>query len=107
MESFFDLMEMKLFRVNDAGHGFILGRTLSLIFNECHYALDDFIATEKNIDLAMKHGVHYPLGPMEWFRMIGPIPVIRLLESLYLKTGDKRYIPSKGLTESFQSHFQG
>jgi len=102
MESFFHLIGMKLFRVENPGHGFTLGRTLSMIINEGFFALDDYLATEKNIDLAMKYGVNYPLGPMEWYQMIGPKPVYQLLESLHLTTGDKRYIPASGLKEAFE-----
>lgn len=103
MESFFHLMGMKLFRVKNPGHGFTLGRTLSMIINEGFFALDDYLATEKNIDLAMKYGVNYPLGPMEWYQMIGPKPVYWLLEGLHLTTGDKRYIPASGLKKAFNS----
>ena len=102
MESFFHLMGMKLFRVESCGHGFTLGRTLSMIINESFFALDDYLATEKNIDLAMKYGVNYPLGPIEWYQKIGPKPIYLLLEGLHLSTGDKRYIPAKGLKEAFE-----
>lgn len=102
MESFFHLMGKKLFRVDSAGHGFTLGRTLSMIINEAFFSLDDYLATEKNIDLAMKYGVNYPLGPIEWYQKIGPKPIYLLLEGLHLNTGDKRYIPAKGLKEAFE-----
>ncbi|RLA64597.1 MAG: hypothetical protein DRQ88_00630 [Epsilonproteobacteria bacterium] len=106
MESFFHLMSLKLFRVDNPGHGFTFGRTLSMIINEGFFALDDYLATEKNIDLAMKYGVNYPLGPMEWYQKIGPKPIYRLLESLHFTTGDKRYIPAHGLKEAFDKTSQ-
>jgi 3-hydroxybutyryl-CoA dehydrogenase len=42
----------------------------------------------------MKFGVNYPQGPFEWADGKENI-ILTLLEGLYQKTGDKRYVPSK------------
>ena len=79
--------------------GFIFPRTIVQIINEAHFALEESVASRKDIDRAMKYGVNYPKGPFEW--SLGREKyVLALLEELYRKTQDKRYLPSKLLTES-------
>ena len=74
-------------------HGFIFPRTIAQIINEAHFALSDKVASREDIDRAMKYGVNYPKGPFEWAK--GREAVVRtLLEELYEKTKDPRYIPS-------------
>lgn len=79
--------------------GFIFPRTIVQIINEAHFALEESVASRKDIDRAMKYGVNYPKGPFEWSQGREKI-VLALLEELYRKTQDKRYLPSKLLTES-------
>lgn len=74
--------------------GFIFPRTIVQIINEAHFALEESVATKKDIDRAMKYGVNYPKGPFEW--SLGREKyVLALLNELYAKTQDKRYIPSQ------------
>jgi len=42
----------------------------------------------------MKYGVNYPKGPFEWSKG-KEIYITTLLDELFQKTQDKRYIPSK------------
>lgn len=76
--------------------GFIFPRTIAQIINEAFFALEEKIATQSDIDRAMKFGVNYPKGPFEWAENRESI-VLTLLEELLLKTGDKRYTPAPGL----------
>lgn len=100
MESFFTHLHLKLMRVNSPGFGFVFPRILSMIINEAYFALDEYLATEKNINTAMKFGVNYPLGPFDWVQKMGAKSVCYLLEELYASTKDGRYIPAKGLQEA-------
>ncbi len=102
MESFFNCLHLKLMRVKAPGFGFVFPRILSMIFNEAHYAQDEYLATEKNIDVAMKFGVNYPLGPFEWMDKMGPKSVVYLLEELFNSTQDGRYLVAKGLKEKIK-----
>ncbi len=74
--------------------GFIFPRTIVQIINEAYFALDEGVAKIEDINRAMKFGVNYHKGPFEWSQG-KEIYVITLLEELYLKTQDRRYIPSK------------
>jgi 3-hydroxybutyryl-CoA dehydrogenase len=100
MESLFTQIHLKLERVKSPGFGFVFPRIVSMIINEAYFALDEYLATENNIDIAMKFGVNYPLGPFEWSRKIGAKSVLYLLEELFTSTQDGRYLPAKGLTEA-------
>jgi 3-hydroxybutyryl-CoA dehydrogenase len=74
--------------------GFVFPRTIVQIINEAYYALDEGVAKKEDINRAMKFGVNYPKGPFEWSDG-KEIFVLTLLNELYLKTQDRRYIPSK------------
>ena len=77
--------------------GFIFPRTIVQIINEAHFALEEKIASREDIDRAMKFGVNYPKGPFEWAQG-REIFVLTLLNELFIKTGDRRYIPSQLLS---------
>lgn len=74
--------------------GFIFPRTIAQIINEAFYALEEKVASKEDIDRAMKFGVNYPKGPFEWAQGNEKV-VLTLLNELYRKTNDKRYLPSK------------
>lgn len=78
--------------------GFVFPRTIVQIINEAHFALEEEVASKKDIDRAMKFGVNYPKGPFEWSQG-KELFVLTLLKELLEKTGDKRYIPSKLITK--------
>ena len=72
-------------------------RTIAMIINEAYFALDEGLASPSAIDLAMKNGVNYPLGPIEWGEKIGLAHVCELLQELHEITEDSRYRVSKEL----------
>ncbi len=73
--------------------GFIFPRTIVQIINEAYFALEEGVAKKEDINRAMKFGVNYPKGPFEWSEGKEKY-VLTLLQELYSKTQDKRYIPS-------------
>ncbi len=77
--------------------GFHYPRTIAMIINEAFFALEENLATPEAIDLAMKNGVNYPLGPIEWGKKIGLNHVVDLLNELHEVTEDSRYRVSKEL----------
>ena len=77
--------------------GFHYPRTISMIINEAFFALEENLATAQAIDLAMKNGVNYPLGPIEWGKKIGLNYIVDLLNELHEVTEDSRYRVSKEL----------
>jgi 3-hydroxybutyryl-CoA dehydrogenase len=72
--------------------GFIFPRTIVQIINEAYFALTEGVASQADIDRAMRFGVNYPKGPFEWAR--GQEQVVKtLLLELLAKTQDQRYRP--------------
>lgn len=71
--------------------GFHYPRAISMIVNEAYFALGEKLATKEAIDLAMKNGVNYPLGPIEWGEKIGLKYIIDLLTEYTEITQDPRY----------------
>lgn len=74
--------------------GFIFPRTIVQIINEAFFALEEKVASKEDINRAMKFGVNYPKGPFEWAEG-KEIYVKTLLQELFDKTKDARYISSK------------
>lgn len=70
-------------------YGFIAARIIAMIINEAFFALEDKVSTKEEIDVAMKSGTNYPLGPFEWSQKIGLQNIMHLLQQL-LKC-DERY----------------
>jgi len=66
-------------------------RVISMIINEAYFSLEENLASKTAIDLAMKNGVSYPLGPFEWGEKIGLALIIELLRELREVTGEDRY----------------
>lgn len=76
--------------------GFIFPRTIAQIVNEAFFALEEGVASKEDINRAMKFGVNYPKGPFEWAQGKESWFLL-LLNELYAKTQDKRYLPAPGL----------
>ncbi|MFQ5539519.1 MAG: 3-hydroxyacyl-CoA dehydrogenase family protein, partial [Candidatus Binatia bacterium] len=92
-EELFRTMGLETVQVKDAP-GLVFPRILSLIINEAARSLDEGVARAEEIDVAMKLGVNYPLGPLRWGDQIGLDEVLAVLEGLQRETGDPRYRPS-------------
>jgi 3-hydroxybutyryl-CoA dehydrogenase len=73
------------------GAGLILPRVMAMLANEAAFALGEGTADETTIDLAMKLGANYPVGPLEWLRHAGPGKVLRILEHLRTTFAEERY----------------
>ena len=72
----------------------ILWRVIAMLINEAADALFLNIASKKDIDLAMKKGVNYPKGLLDWADEVGLKNVLNQLEDLQTEYGEDRYRPS-------------
>ncbi|MEU8649561.1 3-hydroxyacyl-CoA dehydrogenase [Streptomyces sp. NPDC048737] len=77
--------------------GMIVARTVARIVDLAHDAVAKGVATEEDVDTAMRLGVNYPLGPFEWSRRLGRVWAHDLLEELHLREPSGRYAPSLAL----------
>jgi 3-hydroxybutyryl-CoA dehydrogenase len=78
--------------------GFVVQRTLAHVVNIACDIAQQRIATPEDIDLAVKIGLAYPLGPLAWGDAIGAPRLLRILEGLMRAYGDPRYRPSLWLS---------
>lgn len=77
--------------------GMIVARTVARVVDLAQDAVAKGVATEEDIDTAMRLGVNYPLGPFEWSRRLGRVWAHDLLEELHLREPSGRYAPSLAL----------
>ncbi|HYG89343.1 MAG TPA: 3-hydroxyacyl-CoA dehydrogenase PaaH [Azospirillum sp.] len=71
--------------------GMVVARTVAMLANEAADALNQQVADAAAIDLAMRKGVNYPVGPLSWADRIGPRYVLHLLDNLARTYGEDRY----------------
>jgi 3-hydroxybutyryl-CoA dehydrogenase len=77
--------------------GMITGRVISMLVNEAYFALGDGVSSKKEIDIAMKLGTNYPMGPFEWSERIGLANIYSLLSKL--GETDRRYLVCDVITK--------
>jgi 3-hydroxybutyryl-CoA dehydrogenase len=73
--------------------GFIVNRVLIPMINEAIFALEEGVATTKDIDLAMTTGANHPMGPLALADRIGLDIVLAICEVLYQDLGDPKFRP--------------
>ncbi|HEX6436700.1 MAG TPA: 3-hydroxyacyl-CoA dehydrogenase family protein [Candidatus Binatia bacterium] len=93
-------------KVKDAA-GLTFPRILSLIINEAARSLEEGVAEADEIDIAMRLGVNYPMGPLRWADQIGLDEVLAVLEGLERETGDDRYRPAPLIKKLVMAGFHG
>ncbi len=70
---------------------YVIGRVVCGIINEAAFALGERVASAADIDTAMRLGVNYPQGPLEWANKLGLPLVLEMLEHLYDFYHEERY----------------
>ena len=77
--------------------GFVAQRVIAAIVNIACEIAQMRIATPDDINKAVRLGLAYPKGPIEFGDFIGPARVLSILEALHAFYGDPRYRPSPWL----------
>jgi 3-hydroxybutyryl-CoA dehydrogenase len=81
----------KTVSIIDDAPGMVVMRTVAMLANEAADAVHQGIASAPDVDLAMRKGVNYPLGPLAWADAIG-LPAIRaVLANIGAFYGEERY----------------
>jgi len=76
---------------------FVVNRLLMPVLNEACFALDEGVASSRDIDQAMKAGAGMPMGPFELADLIGLDVALEVAETLYREFGDPKYRPAYAL----------
>ncbi|MES2764370.1 MAG: 3-hydroxyacyl-CoA dehydrogenase family protein [Bacteroidota bacterium] len=69
----------------------VMPRILATLVNEAAFAVMEKVASPSDIDTAMKLGVNYPKGLLEWADQIGIEVFCSILEALYQEYKQERY----------------
>ena len=77
-------------RIGDVA-GLVVMRTVAMLANEAADAVNQNVASARDVDLAMRNGVNYPVGPLAWADAIGLEHVRGVLANLAAHYGDPRY----------------
>jgi 3-hydroxybutyryl-CoA dehydrogenase len=77
--------------------GLVVMRTVAMIVNEALDAVHFGVTDEQGVDAAMRHGLNYRVGPIEWGRVIGFDQVLAVVDNLYELSHDPRYRASMRL----------
>ena len=78
--------------------GLVVLRLIAMLVNEAADAVAHGICSAEAIDVAMRFGVNYPRGPMEWSEQIGLHVFARALANLREHYGEERYRTSALIT---------
>lgn len=88
--------------------GFIVNRVLMPYINEAVYALYEGIASEADIDTAMKLGTNVPMGPLTLADFIGLDTCLAIMQVLHDGMGgDSKYRPCPLLTKYVEAGWLG
>lgn len=74
--------------------GLLVLRTVAMLANEAADAVLQGVASEADVDLAMRAGVNYPQGPLAWADRLGAGFVLKALEHIQGSYTEERYRPS-------------
>jgi 3-hydroxybutyryl-CoA dehydrogenase len=69
--------------------GFITSRVNAMIGNEAFYMLQEGVASERDIDKALRLGLNHPMGPFELVDLVGLDTRLSVLEFLHKSLGEK------------------
>jgi len=71
--------------------GMVIMRTVCLLGNEAAMAVAHGVCTPGDLDTAMKLGLNYPLGPLQWIEQLGLDKTVEVVRHMHRAYGDDRY----------------
>lgn len=88
----FQAMGKKVSVIRDVP-GMVVARTVAMLVDLAVDAVAKEVGTAQDVDTAMRLGVNYPVGPLEWCELISAAYVRDLLDALHAWYPTGRYAP--------------
>jgi 3-hydroxybutyryl-CoA dehydrogenase len=82
--------------------GMLVMRSVCLLVNEAALAISHKVCSARDLDTAMRLGVNYPLGPLEWGEKLDLQRVAQVVQNIHSAYGDDRYRPTPLLIRNAQ-----
>jgi len=73
--------------------GFVTTRVVLPLVNEAMHVVMEGVAEAAEVDLALKLGYDFKLGPLEWADRVGLDRVLNWMQHLYSESGEPRFRP--------------
>jgi 3-hydroxybutyryl-CoA dehydrogenase len=73
--------------------GFVTTRIVLALVNEAMYVVMEGVASAAEVDLAMKLGYEFRMGPLEWADRVGLHKILNWLQHMFDETGDPKFRP--------------
>lgn len=87
--------------------GFVVNRILVPYINEAIFALQEGLASAKDIDDAMKLGANMPMGPLALSDLVGNDICLAVMEVFYKEFADSKYRPAPLLKQMVRAGLLG
>lgn len=87
--------------------GFAVNRILMPMINEAFFALQENLASPRDIDEAMKLGCGFPMGPLELADFVGIDICLSVCEILHRDLGDSKYRPCPLMRKYVEAGWHG
>ena len=87
--------------------GFVANRIGISVFAEASEILDKGVSNVRDIDLAMRLGYGYPMGPFELGDLVGLDARLQNMQALFQQTKDERFKPPKLLKKLVRESYFG
>jgi 3-hydroxybutyryl-CoA dehydrogenase len=96
VKSAFAAAKIPAFVISDSP-GYAAPRIVACIVNLACEMAQQGVASPADIDAAVRLGLGYPAGPLEWGDKIGAMRILAILQGLHATFGDQRYRPAPWL----------
>ena len=87
--------------------GYVVTRTMIPFLNEAMHVVMEGVASAEDVDLAMKLGYQFRMGPLEYCDRVGLDKVVDWMEHLWRELGDFKYRPCPLLRQKVRAGHLG
>ncbi len=106
IKSFAKLINKKIIEIKESP-GYVTTRVIMPMLNEAMYVLMEGVTNGMNIDATVKYGYDINEGPLTLADRIGLDKVLRILEILFLESGEQKYRPCPILKRLVRAGYYG